>query len=68
MPAKNLQGQLAIVTGAGKPNGVGFATARLLAEHGADVSTSLIAQQDRHLLAARSLSTTTAARTPPSKT
>ncbi|GJN82694.1 hypothetical protein PLIIFM63780_006237 [Purpureocillium lilacinum] len=37
MPAKNLQGQLAIVTGAGKPNGVGFATARLLAEHGADI-------------------------------
>ncbi|KAJ9160746.1 NAD(P)-binding domain protein [Coniochaeta hoffmannii] len=34
---KPLQGKLAIVTGAGKPNGVGFATATLLAEQGADI-------------------------------
>ncbi|KAJ6441052.1 short-chain dehydrogenase reductase sdr [Purpureocillium lavendulum] len=37
MSTKSLQGRLAIVTGAGKPNGVGFATAQLLAASGADV-------------------------------
>ncbi|OAA65790.1 NAD(P)-binding domain protein [Niveomyces insectorum RCEF 264] len=37
MSAKSFQGKLAIVTGAGKSNGVGFATAKLLAERGADV-------------------------------
>ncbi|KAH8901984.1 putative short-chain dehydrogenases/reductase [Coniochaeta sp. PMI_546] len=34
---KPLQGKLAIVTGAGKSNGVGFATATILAEQGADI-------------------------------
>jgi NAD(P)-dependent dehydrogenase (short-subunit alcohol dehydrogenase family) len=33
-----LAGKLAIVTGAGKPNGIGAATAYALAEHGANVS------------------------------
>ncbi|KAH8657788.1 hypothetical protein BX600DRAFT_59163 [Xylariales sp. PMI_506] len=37
MAAKTLQGKLAIVTGAGKANGVGFAVAKLLAEQGADI-------------------------------
>lgn len=37
--AKPFQGKLAIVTGAGKSNGIGFATAKLLAEQGADVSS-----------------------------
>jgi NAD(P)-dependent dehydrogenase (short-subunit alcohol dehydrogenase family) len=36
--ANQLKGKLAIVTGAGKPNGVGFAVAKILAEQGADVS------------------------------
>ena len=36
-----LQGKLAIVTGASKPNGIGAATAIALAEHGANVSVSL---------------------------
>lgn len=36
--SKPLEGKLAIVTGAGKPNGVGFASATALAEQGADVS------------------------------
>jgi len=36
--AKPLQGKLAIVTGASKSNGIGFATAQVLAEQGADVS------------------------------
>jgi NAD(P)-dependent dehydrogenase (short-subunit alcohol dehydrogenase family) len=34
-----LAGKLAIVTGAGKPNGIGAATAYALAEHGANVSS-----------------------------
>ena len=34
-----LAGKLAIVTGAGKPNGIGAAAAYALAEHGADVSS-----------------------------
>ncbi|KAB5582295.1 putative short-chain dehydrogenases/reductase [Coniochaeta sp. 2T2.1] len=37
MSPKSFQGKLAIVTGAGKPNGVGFATAKALAEQGADI-------------------------------
>jgi 3-oxoacyl-[acyl-carrier protein] reductase len=36
---KSLSGNLAIVTGAGKPNGVGFAVAKILAQQGADVSS-----------------------------
>ncbi|MCS7011086.1 MAG: SDR family oxidoreductase [Anaerolineales bacterium] len=32
-----LQGQIALVTGAGSPNGIGFATARLLGQDGATV-------------------------------
>jgi len=36
---KSLQGKIAIVTGAGKSNGIGFATAKALAEQGANVST-----------------------------
>jgi 3-oxoacyl-[acyl-carrier protein] reductase len=32
-----LEGKLAIVTGASKPNGIGAATAYALAEHGANV-------------------------------
>ncbi|KAL7928090.1 putative short-chain dehydrogenases/reductase [Trichoderma chlorosporum] len=35
--SKSLQGKLAIVTGAAKPNGVGFATAFALAQQGADI-------------------------------
>jgi hypothetical protein len=35
-----LAGKLAIVTGSGKPNGIGAATAYALAEHGANVSLS----------------------------
>jgi NAD(P)-dependent dehydrogenase (short-subunit alcohol dehydrogenase family) len=34
-----LAGKLAIVTGAGKPNGIGAAAAYALAEHGANVSS-----------------------------
>src|SRR5512140_1825092 len=34
---KPLQGKVAIVTGAGRPKGIGRATALRLAEHGADV-------------------------------
>ncbi|KAH8647821.1 putative short-chain dehydrogenases/reductase [Xylariales sp. PMI_506] len=37
MSPKILEGKLAIVTGAGKPNGVGFAAAKLLAENGTDI-------------------------------
>jgi NAD(P)-dependent dehydrogenase (short-subunit alcohol dehydrogenase family) len=36
--SKTLQGKIAIVTGAAKSNGVGFATAYALAEQGANVS------------------------------
>ena len=35
---KDLAGKLAIVTGAAKPKGIGFAIAYLLASRGADVS------------------------------
>ena len=37
MASNSLKGKLAIVTGASKLNGVGFATAKALAEQGADV-------------------------------
>ena len=36
---QSLAGKLAIVTGGGKPNGIGAATAYALAEHGANVSS-----------------------------
>jgi 3-oxoacyl-[acyl-carrier protein] reductase len=39
-PLTSLQGQAAIVTGAGSDTGIGFATARLLAELGAEVVLS----------------------------
>ena len=37
-PLFSLQGQVALVTGAGSPQGIGFATAQLLAELGAQVT------------------------------
>lgn len=40
-PEQYLAGKLAIVTGAAKANGIGFASALALAEHGADVSLLL---------------------------
>ena len=39
-PAFDLSGRVAVVTGAGAPDGIGFATARLLAELGAAVTIS----------------------------
>ena len=39
-PAFDLSGRVAVVTGAGAPDGIGFATARLLAELGAAVMIS----------------------------
>ena len=38
--AGTLSGQVALVTGAGSPTGIGFATARLLLERGASVAIS----------------------------
>ena len=38
--AFDLSGRVAIITGAGSPDGIGFATARLLAELGAAVMIS----------------------------
>src|SRR5260370_42100274 len=38
--AFNLSGRVAVITGAGSPDGIGFATARLLAELGAAVMIS----------------------------
>ena len=38
--AFDLSGRVAVVTGAGSPDGIGFATARLLAELGAAVMLS----------------------------
>jgi hypothetical protein len=37
--SNNFEGKLAIITGASKPNGIGYATAYALAQAGADVST-----------------------------
>lgn len=36
-----LEGKLAIVTGAAKQNGIGFATAMLFAQNGADVCAAI---------------------------
>src|ERR1700758_4429820 len=36
--AMNFSGKVALVTGAGSPQGIGFATARMLAQHGANVA------------------------------
>jgi 3-oxoacyl-[acyl-carrier protein] reductase len=41
----DLQGQVALITGAGGPNGIGFATARVLAEMGAAVAINDIDQR-----------------------
>lgn len=41
----DLQGQVALITGAGSPNGIGFATARMLAEMGAAVAINDIDQR-----------------------
>jgi len=38
--AFDLAGRVAVVTGAGSPDGIGFATARMLAELGASVMIS----------------------------
>ena len=44
-PLFSLQGQTALVTGAGSPNGIGFAAARLLAEMGAEVAITATGQR-----------------------
>ena len=53
----NLSGKVALVTGAGSPRGIGFATARLLAQQGAKVAITSTTQriEDRgHELSAQS--------------
>lgn len=44
-PLFSLQGQAALVTGAGSPTGIGFAAARLLAEMGAEVAITATGQR-----------------------
>ncbi len=41
-----MEGRTAIVTGAGSPGGIGRATARLFAEHGARVALLGLAETD----------------------
>lgn len=45
-PAGLLQGRVAIVTGASRPRGIGLATARLFAEHGARVALLDLGEAD----------------------
>jgi len=44
-PLFSLEGQVALVTGAGSPQGIGFATAKLLAEMGAKVAVTATGQR-----------------------
>jgi 3-oxoacyl-[acyl-carrier protein] reductase len=44
--AFDLSGRVAVVTGAGSPDGIGFATARLLAELGAAVMITATTARD----------------------
>lgn len=44
-PLFSLEGQVALITGAGSPEGIGFATARLLAELGAEVAIAATGQR-----------------------
>jgi 3-oxoacyl-[acyl-carrier protein] reductase len=41
----NLSGKVALITGAGSPRGIGFATARLLASQGAKVAITSTTQR-----------------------
>jgi 3-oxoacyl-[acyl-carrier protein] reductase len=41
----NFSGKVALVTGAGSPRGIGFATARLLAQQGAKVAIASTTQR-----------------------
>jgi 3-oxoacyl-[acyl-carrier protein] reductase len=51
----NFSGRVALITGAGSPQGIGFATARLLAEQGAKIAitstTKRIEERARELAA-----------------
>lgn len=42
MASQALQGKTAIVTGSGKPSGIGAAIAHILAKHGANVSELVV--------------------------
>src|SRR5437660_6871807 len=51
----NFSGEVALITGAGSPQGIGFATARLLAEQGSKIAitstTERIEERSRELAA-----------------
>ena len=44
-PLFSLEGQIALITGAGSPQGIGFATAKLLAEMGAQIAVTATGQR-----------------------